>query len=193
MATGPRYNVPMRRRREVRTDYHQRLRLLKSGKPRLVARKSNRHVRAQLVTPGPDGDETHASASSADLAEYGWEAPTGNLPSAYLTGLLAGLRARDTDVDEAVLDIGLNTATPGSKVFAIQEGAIDAGLHVPHNESVFADWSRTSGEHVAEYAESRDGPLYSDEFDATELPTHFEEVRQDIMDAFDHELGGTDE
>src|SRR5699024_7753435 len=81
MATGPRYNVPMRRRREVRTDYHQRLRLLKSGKPRLVARKSNRHVRAQLVTPSPDGDETHASASSADLEEYGWEAPTGNLPS----------------------------------------------------------------------------------------------------------------
>ncbi|MFB6130705.1 MAG: 50S ribosomal protein L18, partial [Salinigranum sp.] len=27
MATGPRYKVPMRRRREVRTDYHQRLRL----------------------------------------------------------------------------------------------------------------------------------------------------------------------
>ncbi|MDY6818906.1 MAG: 50S ribosomal protein L18, partial [Halobacteriales archaeon] len=28
MATGPRYNVPMRRRREGRTNYHQRLRLL---------------------------------------------------------------------------------------------------------------------------------------------------------------------
>ncbi|MGN8217995.1 50S ribosomal protein L18 [Halococcus morrhuae DSM 1307] len=193
MATGPRYNVPMRRRREVRTDYHQRLRLLKSGKPRLVARKSNRHVRAQLVTPSPDGDETHASASSADLDEYGWEAPTGNLPSAYLTGLLAGLRARDTEIDEAVLDIGLNAATPGSKLFAIQEGAIDAGLDVPHNESVFADWERTSGEHIADYAESRDEPLYSDSFDATELPDHFEEVRTTIMDEFDHELGGGDE
>lgn len=80
MATGPRYKVPMRRRREVRTDYHQRLRLLKSGKPRLVARVSNRHVRAQLITPGPDGDETHVAASSEHLSEYGWEAPTGNLP-----------------------------------------------------------------------------------------------------------------
>jgi large subunit ribosomal protein L18 len=193
MATGPRYNVPMRRRREVRTDYHQRLRLLKSGKPRLVARKSNRHVRAQLVTPSPDGDETHASANSADLAEYGWEAPTGNLPSAYLTGLLAGLRARDTDIDEAVLDIGLNTATPGSKLFAMQEGAIDAGLGIPHNESVFADWERTSGEHIAEYADSRDDQLYAGEFDATELPAHFEEVRTTIMDEYDHELGGEDE
>ena len=193
MATGPRYKVPMRRRRESRTDYGQRLRLLKSGKPRLVARVSNRHIRAQLVTPGPSGDETHAAATSADLSAYGWEAPTGNLPSAYLTGLLAGLRARDTDVDEAVLDIGLNAATPGNKVFAIQEGAIDAGLDVPHSESVFADWSRTSGEHVAEYAASRDEPLYSNGFDATTLPEHFEETRQTIMDGFDHELGGTDE
>jgi large subunit ribosomal protein L18 len=172
----------MRRRREVRTDYHQRLRLLKSGKPRLVARKSNKHVTAQLVVTGPDGDETIASAHSSDLAEYGWEAPTGNLPAAYLTGLLAGVRAQDSDADEGVLDIGLNTATPGSKVFAIQEGAIDAGLDVPHNDAVFADWSRTRGEHIAEYAESLDEPLYGGDFDATELPEHFDEVREAIME-----------
>jgi large subunit ribosomal protein L18 len=166
----------MRRRREVRTDYHQRLRLLKSGKPRLVARKSNRHVRAQLVTMSPDGDETLASAHSGDLEEYGWEAPTGNIPSAYLTGYLMGVRALDAGHNEAVLDIGLNTATPGSKAFAVQEGAIDAGLDIPHNESVMADWSRNRGEHIAEYAEQLDDPLYSGDFDATELPEHFDDV-----------------
>ena len=182
MASGPRYKVPMRRRREVRTDYHQRLRLLKSGKPRLVARPSNKHVRAQLVTTGPDGDETFASAHSADLAEYGWEAPTGNLPAAYLTGLLAGTRALAADVEEAVLDIGLSSPTPGSKVFAIQEGAIDAGVEIPHNEEVFAEWSRTRGEHVAEYAAQREEALYSGEFDATELPEHFDEVRENIQE-----------
>ena len=137
----------MRRRREARTDYHQRLRLLKSGKPRLVARKSTRHVRAQLVLTSPEGDRTVASAHSTDLREYGWEAPTGNLPAAYLTGLLAGARAVAGELDEAVLDIGLNTATPGNKVFAVQEGAIDAGLEIPHNEAVFADWQRTRGSH----------------------------------------------
>jgi len=183
MATGPRYTVPMRRRREARTDYHQRLRLLKSGKPRLVARKSNRHVRAQLITTGPNGDRTLASAVSGDLADHGWEAPTGNLPAAYLTGLLAGRRAVAADIEEAVLDIGLNTATPGNKVFAVQEGAIDAGLEVPHSESVFADWERTRGEHIAAYAEQRDEPLYSGEFDATELPAHFDEIRETIMEA----------
>jgi len=182
MASGPRYKVPMRRRREVRTDYHQRLRLLKSGKPRLVARVSNQHARAQLVTLGSDGDETIAKAMSADLEDYGWEAPTGNLPAAYLTGLLAGSRAVDAGLTEAVLDIGLNSATPGAKVFAIQEGAIDAGLSVPHNDAVFADWERTRGDHIAEYAAQLDEPLYGGDFDATELPDHFEEVRSAILE-----------
>ena len=181
MATGPRYTVPMRRRREARTDYHQRLRLLKSGKPRLVARKSNRQVRAQLVVTGPQGDETVASAKSTDLREYGWEAPTGNMPAAYLTGLLAGLRALDAGLSEAVLDIGLNSPTPGSKVFAVQEGAIDAGLEVPHNDDVLAEWPRTRGEHIAEYADQQDG-LYSGDFDATELPAHFDDLRETLLE-----------
>jgi large subunit ribosomal protein L18 len=185
MASGPRYRVPMRRRREVRTDYHQRLRLLKSGKPRLVARHSNRHARAQLVTTSPAGDETKAAAHSGDLSEYGWDAPTSNLPSAYLTGLLAGYRATATGLEEAVLDIGLNSPTPGAKVFAIQEGAIDAGLRIPHNEEVFAAWERTTGEHIAEYAEERDEPLYAGDFDATELPAHFNDVRERIMEEYE--------
>lgn len=182
MATGPRYRVPMRRRREVRTDYQQRLRLLKSGKPRLVARTSNRHVTVQLIATGSNGDETLASAHSSDLAEYGWEAPTGNLPAAYLTGLLAGRRALEADVESAVLDIGLRTATKGNKLFAVQEGAIDAGLDIPHNEDVFAEWERTRGEHIASYAEERDEPLYGEDFDATELPAHFDDVRERIME-----------
>jgi large subunit ribosomal protein L18 len=172
----------MRRRREARTDYHQRLRLLKSGKPRLVARKSNSHTRAQLIVRGQNGDETVASAMSSDLEEFGWEAPTGNLPAAYLTGLLAGLRAVEADLESAVLDIGLNTPTPGSKVFAVQEGAIDAGLEIPHNDDVLAEWPRTRGEHIADYAESLDEDLYSGDFDATELPAHFDETRETLLE-----------
>ena len=172
----------MRRRREARTNYHQRLRLLKSGKPRLVARKSNNQTRAQLIVTGTQGDETVANASSNELEAFGWEAPTGNLPAAYLTGFLVGKRAIEAGLDEAVLDIGLNTATPGSKVFAVQEGAIDAGLEIPHNEDVFADWQRTRGSHIAEYAEGLDDELYSGDFDATTLPDHFDEVRERLED-----------
>jgi large subunit ribosomal protein L18 len=94
-----------------------------------------------------------------------------------------GLRAREAGLDEAVLDIGLNTATPGNKVFAVQEGAIDAGLDIPHNESVLADWSRNRGEHIAAYAEQLDEPLYSGAFDATDLPEHFDSVLERLQEA----------
>jgi len=153
-----------------------------SGSPRLVARTSNSHVRAQLITPGPNGDVTHVSATSEELDDYGWEAPTGNVPSAYLTGFLLGSRAVAEGHDEAVLDIGLNTATPGNKVFSVQEGAIDAGLEIPHSDDVLADWSRNRGEHIADYAEQLDEPLYSGDFDATELPEHFDDVLETLQE-----------
>jgi large subunit ribosomal protein L18 len=52
---------------------------------------------------------------------------------------------------------------------------------------VLAEWSRTRGEHIAEYAERQDG-LYSGEFDATELPEHFDETRERLMDADTEDL-----
>lgn len=184
MATGPRYNVDHRRRREGLTDYRQRFRLLKSGQPRLVVRVSNNHVRVHLERVGMFGDETEAFATSDDLADFGWEAPTGNLPAAYLTGLLAGTRALDAGVTAAVLDIGLHSPTPGAKVFAAQEGAIDAGMDIPHNDAVLPAWERNRGEHIAEFADAI-GDDYGDGFDPRELPEHFDEVRERIMEGDD--------
>ncbi|MCL2549939.1 MAG: 50S ribosomal protein L18, partial [Methanimicrococcus sp.] len=51
MATGPRYKVPMRRRREGRTNYHSRLALLLSKEDRVVVRKSTRNLQIQLIAP----------------------------------------------------------------------------------------------------------------------------------------------
>lgn len=53
MAHGPRYRVPFRRRREGKTNYHKRLKLLKSKKPRLVVRKTLNHHIAQIVVYDP--------------------------------------------------------------------------------------------------------------------------------------------
>jgi large subunit ribosomal protein L18 len=68
-------------------------------------------------------------------------------------------------------------------VFAVQEGAIDAGLEIPHNDDVLAEWERTRGEHIAAYAESLEESLYSGDFDATELPAHFDELRETLLEA----------
>ncbi|HPX72961.1 MAG TPA: hypothetical protein PKW51_03560, partial [Methanoregulaceae archaeon] len=68
MATGPRYFVPFRRRKEGKTDYYKRAKLVVSDRPRMVVRKTNRQILIQLVTAEMDGDRTLVSASSAELA-----------------------------------------------------------------------------------------------------------------------------
>ena len=51
-----------------------------------------------------------------------------------------------------------------------------------HNDSVLADWSRNRGEHIADYAAQLDEPLYSGDFDASELPEHFDDVLAAIQE-----------
>ena len=66
MATGPRYFVPFRRRREGKTDYYQRTRLIVADVPRMVVRKTNRHIIVQLVTSrgvAPRADARMTSSS----------------------------------------------------------------------------------------------------------------------------------
>ena len=172
MATGPRYKVPFRRRREGRTDYHQRLRLLLSEENRVVVRKSARHMQVQLVAPKPEGDVTLSSAISTELKKYGYEGATGNTTAAYLTGLLFGLRALDEEYESGVLDIGLAASSAGSRVYAVLKGVIDAGMDVPHNPSVFPSDERIRGEHVAEYMEG------------SNLPEQFEAVKEKILSEF---------
>lgn len=105
---------------------------------------------------------TIASAISKELSEHGWTAGTANLPAAYLTGFLAGLKAKSRGVSEAVLDIGLNPPTKGCRIYAALKGAIDAGLEVPHSPDIFPDDSRISGEHIVaayDYFSGIDGTL----------------------------------
>jgi hypothetical protein len=89
-----------------------------------------------------------ASAISTELSDHGWTAGTGNIPAAYLTGFLAGLRAKNRGVKEAILDVGLNPPVKGSRVYAALKGAVDAGLDVPHSPEILPDESRISGEHI---------------------------------------------
>jgi len=93
-----------------------------------------------------------ASAHSSELKEFGWKAPCGNMPAAYLTGLLAGRRAKANGVSKAILDIGLHTRGPGSRMFAAAKGALDAGLDIPHEEKVLPKAERIKGQHVGNYS-----------------------------------------
>ncbi|NLX48541.1 MAG: 50S ribosomal protein L18 [Methanospirillum sp.] len=159
MATGPRYFVPFRRRREGRTDYHSRARLVVADVPRMVVRRTNRQVICQLVRAEMDGDRTLVAASSLELEKFGYAGATANTPAAYLTGMLFAKKALAGGHDSAILDIGLARATPGGRVFAALRGALEGGLEIPHGESCLPGDDRAKGAHIAAYAAERAGDL----------------------------------
>ncbi|MEM3151202.1 MAG: 50S ribosomal protein L18 [Candidatus Bathyarchaeia archaeon] len=191
MAKGPRYNVPLRRRREGKTNYKKRRALILSKLPRFIVRLTNKHVLIQVAEAKPNGDYVLASASSMELKKLGWKSCFKNTPSAYLTGLLAGFKALKNNVKEAVLDIGLRKATKGARVFAAMKGALDAGLKIPHSEEILPDESRIKGEHVAVYAKSLSQEEYNKRFSGylknglppENLPNHFEEIKNKIIES----------
>jgi large subunit ribosomal protein L18 len=189
MAKGSRYRVQLRRRRERKTDYQARKAMIVSGKPRLVARSSLKNTIAQIIVAKPHGDEVLASAHSRELVRtYGWKAATGNVPAAYLTGLLAGLKAKKAGVNEAILDLGLVSPTKGSKTFATLNGVLDAGVVVPHDEKKLAK-DRVKAQHIEKYAESLGeteeyAPKFSKSIAPGKYPEHVAKVKADILIAF---------
>ncbi|MGA1822110.1 MAG: 50S ribosomal protein L18 [Thermoplasmatota archaeon] len=145
MATGPRYHVPFRRRREGKTNYRKRLGLLRSGKTRAVVRKSGSGISVQMVDYYPEGDRIVAQASYNDLRKLGWTYSLKDTSASYLTGLIAGRRAMSADVQEAVLDMGITVPTKGNRLFAVLKGMLDAGMSIPHGEHMFPNEGRIKG------------------------------------------------
>lgn len=194
MAKSSNYRVKLRRRREGKTDYQARKALVISGKPRLVTRTTNKNITVQILIAKPHGDEVLAAANSRELVKnYGWKAPTGNTPAAYLTGLLCGSKAKAQGVKEAILDIGLIAPTKGAKIFAALNGVLDAGVDVPHSEEKLVK-DRIKGDHIAKYAKSLGAG--SEEYNAKfskytaqgvapeKIPEHFNKVKAEITDSF---------
>jgi len=191
MAKGPSYRVRFRRRREGKTDYKARKALIISKLPRLVTRVSLRHMNVQIIEATLAGDRVIASAKSQELRNYGWKTTCGNLPSAYLTGLLCGVRAAGKKVKEAIPDIGLTQPTKGARIFASVKGVVDAGVKVPHSTEKLPSEERLKGQHIANYAEtlSSDAELYEQTFSRylkaevppERIPKQFEASKEKIL------------
>jgi len=186
--------IPHRRKREGKTDYRVRLKLLKSRKPRLVVRKSRNNIICQVVKYEQKGDKIMVAATSRELKAFGWNFHPANLPSAYLTGFLCAERAKHHKVNHAVLDIGLYSITPGNRLFSALKGAIDGGLEIPHSADVFPSQERLSGRHIAAYAEklkAENPAKYKKLFSAyvkekaepKDMPALFEEIKKKIAEA----------
>lgn len=143
--------VPYRRKRKGRTNYKKRLVLLKSKKPRLIIRKTNKQIILQIADYSPDGDKIICGINSGILAKQGWKYSYKNLPACYLAGLLLGKRALAKKINQAVLDLGLQTPVAGSRIYAALKGVIDAGVKVPSSEEIFPSEDRLCGKNITAF------------------------------------------
>jgi len=147
------YAVKFARKRKGLTDYRKRLKLLMSGKPRLIIRRSLNNITSQVAEYTPSGDIVKVSAVSTELKKYGWNFGTGNVPAAYLTGqlLASKIRKKKVDATKVILDVGIHSTVKGSRIYAALKGVIDAGISVPAGEGIFPVDERLTGQHIQHY------------------------------------------
>ncbi|TRY63525.1 hypothetical protein TCAL_04899 [Tigriopus californicus] len=94
-----RFQVKFRRRREGRTDYFARKRLViqdknkyNTPKYRMIVRCSNKDICCQIAYARLEGDKIVAAAYSHELPRYGVKVGLSNYAAAYCTGLLLARR-----------------------------------------------------------------------------------------------------
>ena len=151
MATRKPKTVQYKRKREGKTSYPKRLRLIKSGKSRLVVRITNQRVIGQVIDFTEKGDNIVAGVDSSSLKKEGWQHGTKNLHAAYLTGLMLGKKALKTGCKEVILDTGFKSFLKAGKIAAFLKGVVDSGLNVPHgSEDLFPSEDRIMGKHINE-------------------------------------------
>ena len=140
-----------KRRKEHKTDYSKRLKLLKGELPRIVFRKTNKYLIAQYVTSDQTKDKIEIGITSKKLTNYGWpkefEGSLKSIPAAYLIGLLIGKEITKNKKENPIADFGMLRVLPKSKVYAFLKGLIDSGVKIKHKEENFPNEDRISGKH----------------------------------------------
>jgi len=127
-----RYQVKFRRRREGKTDYHARKKLViqaknkyNTPKNRLIVRLSNKDVTAQIAYARIEGDVVISAAYSHELPKYGIVCGLTNYAACYCTGLLLARRTLaqfnlgdkyegQTEVDGEMYSVEDNESGPGA-------------------------------------------------------------------------------
>lgn len=94
-----RFQVKFKRRREGKTDYYARKRLIvqdknkyNTPKYRLIVRLSNKNITCQIAYSRIEGDHVVCAAYSNELPKYGIKVGLTNYAAAYATGLLLARR-----------------------------------------------------------------------------------------------------
>ena len=141
-----------RRRKENKTDYLKRLKLLKSKMPRIVFRKTNKYIIAQYVTSKQAKDKVEIGLSSKQLIKYGWpkefQGSLKSIPASYLTGFLIGKKIIKEKKETPIVDFGMIKVLHKTKIFAFLKGLIDAGIKINYKKDVFPNDEKITGKNL---------------------------------------------
>ncbi len=141
-----------RRRKEFKTDYAKRMKYLKSRKPRIVFRKTNRYIIAQYVESREAQDKVILGVNSKDLVKYGWDekaqSSLKSLTACYLTGYLIGKQIKAKKLRDPIVDFGMKRTLHKSNVFGFIKGLVDSGIKIECDKSCFPDEARIKGGHL---------------------------------------------
>lgn len=139
-----------KRRKQHKTDYGKRRKLLKSEKARIVFRKTSTYLIAQYTTSTHAQDAVKISYTSKNLLNYGWpKEQMGSLksiPAAYLLGLLIGTNIKDKK--GVIVDAGMTRTIYKNRFYGFLKGLIDAGLEITCKEEAFPEQERIEGKHM---------------------------------------------
>jgi large subunit ribosomal protein L5e len=143
-----RFQTKYKRRRQGKTDYYARKRLITQAKNkynapkyRLVVRFTNRDIITQIVTSEINGDKVFAAAYSHELRAYGIEHGLTNWAAAYATGLLLARRVlKKLGLDEDFTGV----EEPDGEYTLTEAAETDDGERRPFKAYLDVGLSRTS-------------------------------------------------
>lgn len=141
-----------RRRKENKTDYLKRLKLLKGEKPRIVFRKTNRYIISEYTESKEAQDKVIIGFDSRKLNEYGWpknaQGSLKSITASYLTGYLMGKTIMKQKLENPIVDTGMNRMLHKNKIYAFIKGLIESGIKISCKKECFPEESRIKGNHL---------------------------------------------
>merc|ERR1712144_139652 len=145
-----RFQTKYKRRREGKTDYYARKRLVAQSKNkfatpryRFVVRFTNKDIICQVISSKIKGDITHAAAYASELPRYGLKTGLTNYAAAYCVGLLCARRLLKSK--------GLDTKFIGTEEVT---GEFEDCYVANEEDDAEAHKERILGGHVSTYMEA---------------------------------------
>jgi large subunit ribosomal protein L18 len=143
-----------KRKLERKTDYRKRLGLLKSEKPRLIFRKTNKYILSQYVTSEEAKDRVIFGITSKELLKFGWpkefEGSLKSISASYLIGYLTGKKIKEKKLEKPILDLGMYRIIEKSRAFAFIKGLIDAEIKIQCKEDKLPNKDVIEGKNLKE-------------------------------------------